>query len=344
MRPIVPLYPENAALKPPAQPSRRILPPRVKKATRRWERAGKPKSRSGCRTCKIRRVKCDENKPICFRCAKGSFDCDRYSSDAADDSIAPDGFSSGTENSETTDSGASMYTSPETPETNLSTTSTPKPNFCNWPDSPGTSSFCPSSHSVIYLEYFHHHASLNNGVFSYSELFSNIVLQESLQDECMRDSVFAIGSFLLSGFFLSQSSSHMTTVDHHRQASLQFYTTAFTTFRSQMQSSHEVSQKWILLMTLLLVVYELLNGDFDAADGLLSTALEALRPSLTTLPSPPIMYSDMFTYTSIQVMGESEPLFTMASLNTSQPTTQEASLVLFHWENMPLHTGPMRIV
>lgn len=37
----------------------RILPPKVKRATRRWERIGKPKSRAGCLTCKTRRVKCD---------------------------------------------------------------------------------------------------------------------------------------------------------------------------------------------------------------------------------------------------------------------------------------------
>jgi hypothetical protein len=33
-------------------------------------RAGKPKVRTGCITCKIRRVKCDENRPSCNRCIR----------------------------------------------------------------------------------------------------------------------------------------------------------------------------------------------------------------------------------------------------------------------------------
>ncbi|KUJ08746.1 uncharacterized protein LY89DRAFT_325774 [Mollisia scopiformis] len=41
-------------------------------------RAGKPKCRTGCRTCKRRRIKCDENRPGCHRCLKFGIDCDGY--------------------------------------------------------------------------------------------------------------------------------------------------------------------------------------------------------------------------------------------------------------------------
>ncbi|KAE9368242.1 hypothetical protein N431DRAFT_414528 [Stipitochalara longipes BDJ] len=41
-------------------------------------RAKKPKTRSGCKTCKIRRVKCDETKPSCQRCTKFGVSCDGY--------------------------------------------------------------------------------------------------------------------------------------------------------------------------------------------------------------------------------------------------------------------------
>jgi hypothetical protein len=37
---------------------------------RKWTRAGKPKVKTGCVTCKIRRVKCGEEKPECQRCIK----------------------------------------------------------------------------------------------------------------------------------------------------------------------------------------------------------------------------------------------------------------------------------
>ncbi|KAL2065882.1 hypothetical protein VTL71DRAFT_3552 [Oculimacula yallundae] len=41
-------------------------------------RKSKPKVKTGCLTCKIRRVKCDEGKPHCERCFKAGLTCDGY--------------------------------------------------------------------------------------------------------------------------------------------------------------------------------------------------------------------------------------------------------------------------
>ncbi|KUJ09393.1 uncharacterized protein LY89DRAFT_286120 [Mollisia scopiformis] len=41
-------------------------------------RMGKPKTRTGCITCKIRRIKCDEGKPFCMRCTLTGRQCDGY--------------------------------------------------------------------------------------------------------------------------------------------------------------------------------------------------------------------------------------------------------------------------
>ncbi|KAK4161046.1 fungal-specific transcription factor domain-containing protein [Cladorrhinum sp. PSN259] len=38
----------------------------------------KQKSRSGCRTCKVRRLRCDETKPGCRNCAQKGFECPGY--------------------------------------------------------------------------------------------------------------------------------------------------------------------------------------------------------------------------------------------------------------------------
>ncbi|CAG8972372.1 hypothetical protein HYALB_00007125 [Hymenoscyphus albidus] len=46
--------------------------------TPKRKRAFLPKSRSGCKTCKIRRVKCDEQKPSCARCIHSGRACDGY--------------------------------------------------------------------------------------------------------------------------------------------------------------------------------------------------------------------------------------------------------------------------
>ncbi|KAL3482765.1 hypothetical protein BJX62DRAFT_100761 [Aspergillus germanicus] len=47
-------------------------------STARRPRASKPKVRTGCITCKIRRVKCDEGKPSCSRCLSTGRKCDGY--------------------------------------------------------------------------------------------------------------------------------------------------------------------------------------------------------------------------------------------------------------------------
>ncbi|PVH82471.1 hypothetical protein DL98DRAFT_456481 [Cadophora sp. DSE1049] len=44
------------------------------------KRARKPKTKTGCITCKIRRVKCDEGKPFCARCTSTGRKCDGYGS------------------------------------------------------------------------------------------------------------------------------------------------------------------------------------------------------------------------------------------------------------------------
>ncbi|KAH8694570.1 hypothetical protein BGZ61DRAFT_452119 [Ilyonectria robusta] len=45
---------------------------------KKWTRAKVPKVRSGCITCKIRHLKCDERKPHCQRCENDGRVCDGY--------------------------------------------------------------------------------------------------------------------------------------------------------------------------------------------------------------------------------------------------------------------------
>lgn len=44
----------------------------------KWTRAKAPRVRTGCVTCKIRHLKCDEEKPQCRRCIKDGHVCDGY--------------------------------------------------------------------------------------------------------------------------------------------------------------------------------------------------------------------------------------------------------------------------
>ncbi|MCJ1403835.1 hypothetical protein MMC11_007058 [Xylographa trunciseda] len=58
------------------------MPSRVVTKTKRT-RASVPKVRTGCRTCKIRHVKCDEQKPVCTRCSSTGRVCDGYGVDVS---------------------------------------------------------------------------------------------------------------------------------------------------------------------------------------------------------------------------------------------------------------------
>ncbi|KAF2031604.1 hypothetical protein EK21DRAFT_62816 [Setomelanomma holmii] len=53
------------------------------------QRAWKPKNRTGCKTCKIRKVKCDEEKPHCKRCTSTGRTCDGYDNNFRPPSHSP---------------------------------------------------------------------------------------------------------------------------------------------------------------------------------------------------------------------------------------------------------------
>ncbi|KAF5696361.1 transcriptional regulatory [Fusarium mundagurra] len=248
MRPIVPLHIEASSSK----PSSKILTPKRKKAVRRWERTGKPKSR-----------------PICARCAKGRFDCDGYNSDTTGEASDSNGLSSGTESSI-----SDVSASPGTLSTPLNFTPGPVPDHYE-----SITSFSPfaSEFNTVYVEQFIQNANLSNALFSYSELYSTTVLQETLQDECIQSAVLALGSFFYSEFVLSQNGVQIEIANHHRHQSLQLYNSVLQTFRKRMQNLTRTTSRWISLMSPLLAMYELLQGDFNAADQLLRSAIEALR-------------------------------------------------------------------
>ncbi|KIM98245.1 hypothetical protein OIDMADRAFT_128522, partial [Oidiodendron maius Zn] len=52
-------------------------------------RKGTPKSRNGCITCKIRRIKCDESKPSCKKCSNTGRKCDGYNYPSTTDPQKP---------------------------------------------------------------------------------------------------------------------------------------------------------------------------------------------------------------------------------------------------------------
>ena len=50
----------------------------IQEARKRNGRLGVSRTRNGCLTCKRRRIKCDQDRPICRRCMKSKLSCDGY--------------------------------------------------------------------------------------------------------------------------------------------------------------------------------------------------------------------------------------------------------------------------
>ncbi|KAF4471277.1 transcriptional regulatory [Fusarium albosuccineum] len=337
MRPIAPhQQPSN----PVSLHELRIIPPRVKRASRRWERTGKPKSRAGCLTCKTRRVKCDEAKPTCVRCAKANFECDGYDSEPG--SKSPSSNDANSHGTSRLVAGQPVLlpkadASPTTPPLDTS------PASSAYSDTHASlhlmGSLASTSNSVTYFDAFRNQLSQSNDGFYYSGFFARIIMEESLLDECIRQSVLAIGALTHAAMLAAQEpyqSNNIRTMtstpprfaDEHHQESLRYYAHALTRFRDRMQTDHQVSHRWILIMTLLLVVYEILQSDFETADRLLDCGVRVLQDSLKSYQNMPTSQLQAFASGGTPSHAQTLPCFAMADEYCSRLSLKWASVIL----------------
>ncbi|KAK1718754.1 uncharacterized protein BDZ83DRAFT_632919 [Colletotrichum acutatum] len=258
-------------------------------------RAGGPKARTGCATCKTRHVKCDERKPTCFRCEKVGVVCEGYvdridrrrkrsnqnvvrrntprliaprsaSAEAAD-------MSSGNSSSK-----SDMILSPQIPK---SLSSLPKIYHKDG----------------VYYDYFRHQVSTNLAGYYTSPNWSYLVVGEGLQDDCIHHSILAVGALIRSTPQDARPStprrkalppaSDGYAVTEHREVALRHHLKAVKSLRERMELITASSPTTVVVTTLLLVVYELLQGEPRTAEMLLNSCLGALRDSITMFESDP---------------------------------------------------------
>lgn len=245
----------------------------------RRQRAGKPKSRLGCLTCKARRVKCDERKPICARCEKAQMVCNGYIQPELRSKIEPTG-------------------SPLHPLLPRASTVT-KPSQRLLSQLPRSFNGLPtvSGKNGSYFDIFRHHVAPDLSRYYYADLWSSVI-SEGLQDGFVRELILAIGALARAmasnpstqrrgsaaqhRLSIIASWSHRNITNHHHRASILHHLRAISSFRSSIQNrdSHFRPRK-VFMMTLLLVVYEILQGNLGAADSLLSYGLGMFRYSTT---------------------------------------------------------------
>jgi hypothetical protein len=153
------------------------LKPAARKPAKPRVRTWQPKTRTGCLTCKHRRVKCDETKPKCLRCVKGNFRCEGYATPK------PWLFESGSEEEESASASASSA-GPDSPKRQevLSV-----PSF--WTDE-------LSANEIRALQYFNGRAQPELATFTYaaSHFWYDIIPQLYTSNPTIRNAIIAVSS------------------------------------------------------------------------------------------------------------------------------------------------------
>ncbi|KAN0089556.1 hypothetical protein V8E51_019816 [Hyaloscypha variabilis] len=134
------------------------------------------KSKTGCKTCKIRKVKCDEARPICQRCIKFGLGCDGYDDESR--AIQPSKFSHG-----------QVFPNPQKGAV-VPRIQPPPAILCR---SPQRSLFSNQQEARYFQAFTTHTASQLTGLFA-SNLWNRLVLQACESNVSLRHAVIAIGA------------------------------------------------------------------------------------------------------------------------------------------------------
>ncbi|WYZ35212.1 hypothetical protein EsH8_I_001488 [Colletotrichum jinshuiense] len=245
-------------------------------------RAGGPKARTGCATCKSRHVKCDERKPACFRCEKVGVLCEGYV--------------------ERIDRRKRRQNQPPVrrtaPQPIAPRSTLPNPDSCNsqlvlLSQAPRSISSLPKifNKDGIYFDYFRHQVSTNLAGYYTSPTWSQLIVGEGLQDDCIHHSILAVGALMRSTSHDVKSGSPRKRpllpvsdrpfVTEHREVALRHHVKAVTSLRERIGSMAASSPQTVVVTTLLLVIFELVQGEVRIAEQLLNSCLGVLKDFIT---------------------------------------------------------------
>ncbi|XMA15592.1 hypothetical protein WAI453_008383 [Rhynchosporium graminicola] len=278
-------------------------PPVTRGLTGKKRRTLGPKVRSGCITCKIRRVKCDEGKPGCMRCLKFGQMCDGYedkrSAKLAELLKKPRPLAP-IQNTYIT------YQQPVNQNFHQNVPHAPTQNYQGVPaqqlqvmqsiqprPSAAESSTQDAPMPIQYLyrapprDPFHNDqerlyfqrfcevsASQLTGCLE-SDLWSRVVLQASESAPCIRHAVTAIGTLNLKGWRDGNSQRHLQYEKKRLQFAYHEYHSAIVCMRqSTSEGGTDIRTK--LLACLLFACFETYHGNRDVATAQVFAGLQAI--------------------------------------------------------------------
>ncbi|KAH7407147.1 hypothetical protein BKA64DRAFT_572310 [Cadophora sp. MPI-SDFR-AT-0126] len=236
------------------------------------KRASTPRSKTGCVTCKIRRLKCGEEKPSCRRCVKSGWHCDGYDHVVNLPAAAP------------------LTLTPIRPRS-ISSSSSPS-------SSPTASLYTPSLSLDLYDEEQRYFQSFIDDVSIHLQghdafFWRGVALQESRTNFSVRHAIVAIGA-LARSTDRSLCGSHRMDTSHgsHREFALQQYEKAIQGLRESMTHiEHSKGIRASVISCLVLAFFDnfIGNGGFALqhirhARGLL-IASKVIAPAVVTSKS-----------------------------------------------------------
>ncbi|KAK0761693.1 hypothetical protein N5P37_005675 [Trichoderma harzianum] len=220
-------------------------------------RAGRPKSRGGCISCKLLHRKCNEVKPTCNQCQKSDRTCN----------YGP------TEKKQR--SGITPQRRPVLPKPETHDVVTTRSLYVRPRASP------LEADEVPYFDMFRAQV-LQDFTYTPCTLFWNRVIpRESMGDECVRWSVLSIGALMLA--LRSPNPEPIVKLlegrgDTMYQTAMTYHAKATTALHTRMlKEFHTISRRNVLINMFLLFLFELLIGNTKAADQLLVSSVELLK-------------------------------------------------------------------
>ncbi|KAG4423737.1 hypothetical protein IFR04_003162 [Cadophora malorum] len=234
------------------------------KSKEKKSRRGLPKTRTGCRTCKQRRIKCDESRPACQRCLKAGYICDGYDSKK---SPSPRDSSKRELLPKTTNS-------PGSPIANRSTVR------ILLPAQPSLQSHAPGAQpqDLEYFQYFQEQTVLELcGGFD-EPLWNRFILQACQEAPFVRHialSLAAQGRAEKAKLALNQPQKEGGSA--HESYALRKYSSSLPQIRQYLAGTKNPDPKMFLVAGLLIFLFEFQQGNKDMATKQLKTTLALFK-------------------------------------------------------------------
>ncbi|EGS18095.1 putative transcription factor [Thermochaetoides thermophila DSM 1495] len=184
------------------------------------------KSRTGCRRCKTRKIKCDEVHPRCGNCVKHGVKCDFEYPEVLAELQAAQAASQ----SPSTPSAASGYASPAAGPSSARSTATP---LCRPPPTPALSQTTPPGQRLLELRLMHHYTAMTCKTFTFTAPVTEDIWKITVPNlafsgsQHLADAILAVAALHLRS--MRPDDKEMVRASHaYMAASLSEYSAALT--------------------------------------------------------------------------------------------------------------------